>query len=687
MSKSTKTSTETSTEGPDIEVIRSTLIEPVAIVTEKQDPTVMVEADVTVEHMKEETKYDHSQREEQQFISLCRRFFDIRNTLLSIGHSMIPPIPSMVIMGNNNAKSKVIESIVGSCIVTSEALNDHPIEIDLINTPNLEEPFVEFGENKERYTMEEALEEINKISTVDSPLKLDSPMKISVYSSTIPYMRLISIPFQHIQECGDYLADSNTTLIAVHDVTGDPDPILSAVHRKYDPLGRRTIGVLAKKNKKDKSMGPSIKTPYPPITLGYLDLNMAGSIKEEKQQQKMLRNKVVSVLEQTIGKSIYNIVDSIEKELEETRYQFKVIYNDREISAHSYLTESMDELKLRFKEFATLLKKPELRKEVRTILEQNVLNVCADQYWSDPKIAELHNAQPDDFYWLYKMDLAASAITRSGIGRITTQTVIDVVMNNMKRLVEIEPFQYHSKIRNQIIEGSHDMLRMNYMSTSDQVENTIKPFKYEVEVTDEEWRMGVRKSVAQLEKELEMCESMAHTIKRIIGRKRLRSAIQHVLDNERNSPEHPVESNNRLLEKAKEALFLQDRAMILRYRIAALRSRQCNSVDNKHYCPEAFLNIIAEKLTFTAVMFIQIELLNDFFTNFPVDVLDNQLIYSMNPREIEETAKENPLIQKHLTLQERKSKLEKIMDVLDYLVKRHETQFLPSLERQKKSTK
>jgi hypothetical protein len=109
-----------------------------------------------------------------------------------------------------------------------------------------------------------------------------------------------------------------------------------------------------------------------------------------------------------------------------------------------------------------------------------------------------------------------------------------------------------------------------------------------------------------------MCEDMSWTIKKNMGRKRLRSAIKYVLDQERNSQQQDDDDNDntnnhsnngtgynsRILEKAKEALFLQDRAMILKYRIAALRSRQCRSVDNKQYCPEAFLNIIAEKLTF-----------------------------------------------------------------------------------------
>jgi hypothetical protein len=94
---------------------------------------------------------------------------------------------------------------------------------------------------------------------------------------------------------------------------------------------------------------------------------------------------------------------------------------------------------------------------------------------------------------------------------------------------------------------------------------------------------------------------MLWTLKKSIGRKRLRSAIKRVLDDEKSQSFDAEEEHqpHRVLEKAKEALFLQDRAMIIKYRIAALKSRQCKSSENKQFCPEAFLNIIAEKLTYT----------------------------------------------------------------------------------------
>lgn len=53
--------------------------------------------------------------------------------------------------------------------------------------------------------------------------------------------------------------------------------------------------------------------------------------------------------------------------------------------------------------------------------------------------------------------------------------------------------------------------------------------------------------------------------------------------------------------------------------MAALKSKQCRNYSDKTsesiriYCPEAFLNVVADKLASTAVMFINIELLAEYF--------------------------------------------------------------------------
>ncbi|CAG8498571.1 5588_t:CDS:2, partial [Racocetra persica] len=249
---------------------------------------------------------------------------------------------------------------------------------------------------------------------------------------------------------------------------------------------------------------------------------------------------------------------------------------------------------------------------------------------------------------------------------------------------------------------SNEILRNKFHTTSDQVENCVKPYKHEVECSEQEWTEGLKRTISLLEKELESCNKALQLIKDTIGKKKLRAAIKYVIDAEReakraqahardsgegnivvdngndtttntkphsiiindimednDSDRHRLHFNPKVIEKALEAIFLRDRSMILKYRLAALKSRQCKSPENKQYCPEAFLNMVAEKLSYTAVMFIQVELLNEFFFQFPREV-DNLLVYGMNKNQILSFSKENPKIRKHLELQEKKRKLEEI---------------------------
>ena len=62
----------------------------------------------------------------------------------------------------------------------------------------------------------------------------------------------------------------------------------------------------------------------------------------------------------------------------------------------------------------------------------------------------------------------------------------------------------------------------------------------------------------------------------------------------------------------REAVFLRDRADILRLRLTAVRSKQCANKKNKYYCPEVFLDAVADKLTTTADLFLDAELLSKF---------------------------------------------------------------------------
>ncbi|CAG8502451.1 10083_t:CDS:2, partial [Acaulospora colombiana] len=596
--------------------------------------------------------------QDDEFMLLTRKLIEVRNILTGIDHNEGLRLPSIVVIGSQSSgKSSVLEAIVG-----------HEFLPNNKNQPD---------------TLKEKIVEL----------------------------------------CEQYIREPNIILaVCAADVDLANSEALKS-GRKVDPLGLRTIGVITKMDLVEPEYGASIlrNTDYP-LHLGYIGVVCKPPLKKENQENisaalmqhedeffrsnyvysqrgiqvgtGTLRRKLMEVLEESMAKSLFSIVGAVQLELEEARYQFKVQYNDRRITAESYVAETIDSIKHNFKDFAHSFGKPQVRHEVRTMLEQRVLDLCAELYWTDGKIIDLQKAAADDLYWQYKLEMSSAALTKSGIGRTSTQLVVDVLMANMEKLVSMDPLNNHPDTSSKILKFCNEILRNKFHTTADQ------------------WAEGVKRTISLLEKELESCNKALQNIKNSVGKKKLRAVIKYVLDAEKeeakrqarvrdaiavdsetaesgsegtahanpvmminnvveegDSEHHRVHFNRRVIEKAREAIFLRDRSMILKYRLAAIKSRQCKSSENKQYCPEAFLNMVAEKLTYTAVMFIQVELLNEFFFQFPREV-DNRLVYDLDRKQIWSFAKENPNIRKHLELQERKRKLEEVMEKLNYLVRR-----------------
>lgn len=402
-----------------------------------------------------------------------------------------------------------------------------PIELTLIHTPDQKEEYGEFpelglGKIFDFKKIQKTLVDMN-LAVSEAECVSEKPIELRIYSPNVPDLTLIDLPGyiqisnrnqpetlkKKIEDlCEKYIRGPNIILaVCSANVDLANSPALRA-SRKWDPLGLRTIGVITKMDLVSPQMGASIlrNTDYP-LHLGYIgvvckapdnptDENMTDALIKTEEAffrshlifnqrdiqvgTSTLRHKLMNVLEQSMGRSLYSIVDAVQRELEEAKYQFKVQYNDRRVTAESYVAETMDCLKHDFKNFANNFGKPQVRHEVRSMLEQRVLDICAEQYWCDPKIAELPKAASDDIYWLYKIDLASAALTKSGIGRSTTQLVVDVLMSNMERLANAESFKYHPETRKQIMNFASEILRTKFLTTSDQVENTIKPYKFEV---------------------------------------------------------------------------------------------------------------------------------------------------------------------------------------------------------------
>lgn len=80
----------------------------------------------------------------------------------------------------------------------------------------------------------------------------------------------------------------------------------------------------------------------------------------------------------------------------------------------------------------------------------------------------------------------------------------------------------------------------------------------------------------------------------------------------------------------RHALLLQNRLSLLKLRSQALKSRRCRSGPAQQaFCPEAFLAVVADKLAYTSTMFINIELLEQFFYQFPREI-DSRILYDLD---------------------------------------------------------
>ncbi|KOS12598.1 mgm1-mitochondrial gtpase dynamin [Malassezia pachydermatis] len=589
----------------------------------------------------------------------------------------------------------------------------------------------------------------------------ETPIELHIHSPHVPDLSMIDLPGyvqlssmdqpEELREkisglCDKYIKEPNIILaVCAADVDLANSPALRA-SRKVDPMGVRTIGVITKMDLVAPEVGAAIlnNNKYP-LSLGYVGvvckaphqvgqsmfaLSRSNSLIQLTQEYErrffeehrehfaaptrgrhagqapmvgsdQLRQRLMVVLEEHMGSSLSGVANLVRSELDDAAYQFKVQYNDRAITPETYVAEVMDIMKQRFKHFSSSFGKPEVRFLLKQALDDKVMDILAQAYWTDDQVRELTalgrqgKLKPEDLdaMWNHKLDMCSSSLTKSGIGRMSTQLVANTIRTQLEQLATAEPFNHHHETAERIIAFGSALLRDRFGITADQVENCVKPYKYEVEMDQREWEQGRQQSVLLMQNELAMCTEAYDRLKNLVGGRRLRGAMEYITQLEererkriaervelaeerptdlevedQNDPTRPG-FNSALLMKAREARFLQDRADILRMRLAALRSWRCKAgPQSQAFCPETFLNVVADKLTYTAVMFINIELLAEFFYQFPREI-DARLGYDMTHEDMVNFARENPAIRNHIDLQERKTKLEEVMLKLDDLTR------------------
>lgn len=597
-------------------------------------------------------------------------------------------------------------------------------------------PSLGLGKITDFLQIQKTLTDLN-LAVPDSDAVSDDPIQLNIYSPTVPDLTLIDLP-GYIQVaandqpdslkqkinilCEKYIQPPNVILaISAADVDMANSAALKA-SRRADPRGERTIGVVTKMDLIDAHRGAELLSNKAyALQMGYVGVitkppsgglfrrnsNIGALVTQNEQTYfsqfpefdeadvgtTTLRRKLMNVLEKTMASSLQPTSEAIRQELEEAAYQFKVEYNDRILTPETYLAGSVDAFKLAFKDLTTQFGRNEVRGLLKSELDQRVLDLLAQRYWNrpletpnqnlnvsslkitEPALAELVGADPDNMYWTRKLDASTSNLTKLGVGRLSTNLVINALMSEMDHLVDSTNFRNHPFARETIHDAASGILNMKFYSTADQVENCIKPYKYEVDVEDREWAKSRDHAYNLLKEELRQCENAYGQMKKAVGTHKLNQVIKFI-EKTREGGVHGVPADESsdafgfsqaLLSRGREALFLRDRSDTIRMRMTAIKSRQCKSKENKYYCPEVFLDVVADKLTQTAVLFLNVELLSDFYYNFPRE-LDMRLGQNLTPAQIESFAKEDPKIRKHIELQQRRDLLKLALDKIESVI-------------------
>lgn len=111
------------------------------------------------------------------------------------------------------------------------------------------------------------------------------------------------------------------------------------------------------------------------------------------------------------------------------------------------------------------------------MLDEKVMNVLEQLYWSDPRTPELSKLADDrkvtaeelDAYWKYKLETASSLLTKSGVGRDSTNLVADGLRGLIDSIATGDPFTFHPEAAERIVEFSKAILRDRMGLTADQV--------------------------------------------------------------------------------------------------------------------------------------------------------------------------------------------------------------------------
>jgi len=458
-----------------------------------------------------------------------------------------------------------------------------PIELTFINDRTLSHAIAQFPDiqgspNIKDFTqVQKMLTELNLSVTREQGVS-DEPIRLTVRSPTVPNLSLIDLPgYIQVQSddqpealdekiqglCNRYIKGTNNIILAISAADVDlANSTALRASRRVDPRGSRTIGVITKMDLVAPTLAADVlKSNKYPLRLGYIGVisklppksvfpligspDIAASVAKvegeyfDKHEEfagnkqigmAALKTKLQEVLEKSMSEALDGAARSIRRDLDDTLYRFKVEYNDRALTPETYLASTLDQLKQHFSALSTQLGKKQLHGILKDALEFTSMDILSERYYSDNRVHELMNLSADDNYWSKKLADSTGNLTRIGIGKTATDLAERALVGEVEKILQHDLLRNSAFARSRVEEAVRDIIDSRRGQTIDQVENSIKPYKWEVEVEQREWDDSRQQALHMLDKEIRLVDEAYDNIAKAAGGarklKQVMSALQ-----------------------------------------------------------------------------------------------------------------------------------------------------------------
>lgn len=559
-----------------------------------------------------------------------------------VGHEFLPK-------GNNMVTRRPLELTL---VNSTTAGRDYAIFPGPGEDPT---PIYDFAQVRRR------LEQLNASVPADDWIS-PHPIELTIYSRHVPDLSLVDLP-GYIQVtsksqpsilrdriarlCERYIQQNNIILaICAADVDLANAEALKAA-RAVDPTGQRTIGVLTKLDLVDAQYATQIilNDDYP-LRLGYVGVicrspeTKSGSLtggsfaflsssssstalvstdpgryedRYIREHERVfepvkhqlgigcLRQKLTLALESSMAHSLSGVLTRVNNELAEVRYALKVEYNDRSISPEAYVAFLAGSVKGGLERVARDYNKTKVRSIVRALLEERLLAVIEETLWmtmssENPGSSTPHVADA-------RLEMAVDQLTRSGIGRMVANGLVDAIIAQTKMIIREGPLAAHPAASERLISQVEGAMRERCHLAIEQIENAIKPLKHDgmdVDLAGEElglgegsatadrgdrWKVARTRLLTCLQSVEHRWDQQLRTLQAEVGPRRLRAIVKRlsgpvsaggtVIGQDASAITSLSPTSRELVGKVQQIVQLSRQLKILRGRLTHLGSSEC----------------------------------------------------------------------------------------------------------------